>query len=62
MPENCWEYWKCPKRNREKCKVFQLDMGSQCYNVSHDFRPQRKREFDDCFDCAWFRRTQPHVE
>lgn len=56
--ENCWEFWNCPSRTKNKCAAYKLEMGDQCWNVSRDFRPRRKRDFDDCFDCDWFKMRQ----
>ncbi|MBM3247992.1 MAG: hypothetical protein FJZ10_01005 [Candidatus Omnitrophica bacterium] len=55
---NCWDYWQCPKHKKESCTVYGLDMGSQCFNVFDDYRPQAQRGFEYCFDCPWFKMRQ----
>jgi hypothetical protein len=33
--QNCWEFMKCPKERREKCNIYKMDSGKECWFMSN---------------------------
>ncbi len=51
-PQNCWEYWNCPKEISEHCLVYKEKAGRRCWEVSGNFCPKLKNDWD----CRWYNR------
>jgi len=61
-PQNCWEFMKCPKETREKCIVYETDSGNECWFLTDvKERCPASKEFDNCFDCQWFKKNNPDL-
>jgi hypothetical protein len=60
-PENCWEYWNCPETIKKDCLAFKSDSGKDCWNVTKDFRPFCRTEFEHCGDCPWYKINNPDL-
>ena len=59
-PQNCWEFMKCPKERREKCNIYKMDSGKECWFMSNlDDGCFRAKEKGGCFDCPWFKKNNP---
>ena len=51
--ENCRDFWKCPKRKRDKCLIYRHDYGRRCWFLAGG-SPQVKRKFHGCWTCPWY--------
>ena len=51
---NCWEFLNCPEDIRNKCEVFKLDSGKECW-----FLGDGKCACSNtaCFDCDWYKKN-----
>lgn len=55
--QNCWEFLKCPKSKKEKCLVYQNNMGRECWYVANAKIQQVGIEkYGSCFDCSWYKK------
>jgi hypothetical protein len=59
-PLNCWEFMKCPKERRDKCSIYKMDSGKECWFISS---PETgclgSKEKGGCFNCPWFKKNNP---
>ena len=55
-PLNCWEFWKCNNSERKKCAASETISGRDCYNLTANFQPPGKRDFQYCWECPWYRK------
>ncbi len=63
-PQNCWEFWNCPKEIRENCLAYKLNAGKECWCFAEDFKPSPlcpkvQHNFEHCWDCPWFKKLNP---
>ena len=54
-PRNCWEFWNCKNSEKEKCPACQTSSGKDCFNLTYQFRPIAKKDFQYCWECPWER-------
>ncbi len=64
--KNCWEFWNCEKKIKEKCPAYKFEEGKECWLIaSHSCpktdqgkinKPKTKREFKYCWECTWFKK------
>ncbi len=58
--ENCWDFMKCPKEQREKCHIYKMDSGKECWFMSNvDEGCIHAKEKGGCFNCRWFKKHNP---
>jgi response regulator RpfG family c-di-GMP phosphodiesterase len=50
--ENCWDYWKCTEKEKNRCVVCQKEWQKLCWLATS--RPQGDRGFQHCSDCPWY--------
>ncbi len=44
-PQNCWDFWDCPKEVRDECPAYKTNSGRECFFVAENFCPRlRKKE------------------
>jgi len=54
---NCWDYWDCKKEVRDKCPAYISNSGRECWVISSGKCPRSKeRGFEDCKECAWYKK------
>lgn len=58
---SCWEYWNCSQEAREKCYVYQKDLGGHCWALTpfiekDEDAPLNKHDFSSCKECPWFKK------
>ena len=59
-PQNCWEFMKCLKDNRDKCIVYKMNSGKECWFMSNlDDGCLRAKEIGGCINCPWFKKNNP---
>jgi hypothetical protein len=54
-PQNCWEFWDCPKEIKDPCPAYINDFGKKCFFIADDYCLSVKKEFKDCYECPWFK-------
>ena len=52
-PQNCWDFWRCPKSSKERCLIYRRKYGKRCWFLA-GCSPQADREFADCWLCPWY--------
>jgi hypothetical protein len=58
--KNCWEFWDCPKEQRDKCPAFLTYNGRECYNFAENYCPiLNNKGFRRCWECPWFKKISP---
>ena len=57
-PQNCWEFYDCSEEAKEKCLVFQNDMGKECWFVCNikEINNKNTEKFKNCFECDWYKK------
>ena len=61
-PQNCWEFMNCPKEQRERCIVYELDSGNECWFMSNVKNGcHRVKKGESCFNCPWFKKNNPNI-
>ncbi len=58
-PQNCWEYWNCPKETREKCAAYKYNSGKECWMIASAAEPHCPRvgrDFKYCSECPWYKK------
>jgi hypothetical protein len=65
-PQNCWEFWNCPKDVRNHCRAYEYDMGKECWLIASSFYKKGCPKTKDkgllfCIeDCPWFKKLNPN--
>ena len=62
IPDNCWEYWECPKEMRDIWPAYVLDSGKNCFNLAKDFCPKLEKDFKHCWEYSWYRQINSFDE
>ncbi len=61
-PKNCWEFMECPKKIKEKCIVYKLKVGRECW-LFVDFKTgcpgAAKKHNNSCMNCPWYKNLAP---
>jgi hypothetical protein len=55
-PQNCWEFWNCPKKIRDNCPAYTTNSGRDCYDLAEDYCPKVTNQFKHCQECPWFKK------
>ena len=60
-PQNCWEFMKCPKEIRQKCKVYKRDFGKECWFLIKDVTEgcYASKKYGACINCPWYKKNTP---
>jgi len=59
-PQNCWEFMKCPKEQRDRCNIYKMDSGKECWFMSSpECGCLGSKEKGSCFNCPWFKKNNP---
>jgi hypothetical protein len=56
-PENCWEFWNCPKKARNSCPAFLTYHGMNCYDFAQNHCPRAEKSFKHCKECPWYKKV-----
>ena len=59
---SCWEYWNCAQNIKEKCYVYQKDLGGYCWALSsiidkNEVSPFKQKKFNSCLECPWYEKV-----
>jgi hypothetical protein len=57
-PRNCWEFWDCPKKAKDKCPAFLTFHGANCYDFAENYCPRTEKGFQHCRDCPWYKKVK----
>ncbi len=61
-PQNCWDFWDCPKEVRDECPAYKTNSGRECFFVAENFCPRlRKKEVEHCWQCPWYQKIKPEL-
>jgi hypothetical protein len=60
--QNCWEFFDCPEKVRDKCPAFLTYHGRDCFNFAENYCPRIYKGFDRCWECPWFKKIKPDFE
>ncbi len=66
--KNCWDYWDCSLDARKKCNVYIYGSGNYCwmfesiYLKKHEQSPKLKYNYENCWECPWFKLLNPKFE
>jgi hypothetical protein len=55
---NCWEFWDCPKEERDNCPAFLTSHGMDCYDFAKNYCPKIDRGFQHCRECPWYKKIK----
>ena len=66
-PQNCWEFWNCPKTTMIQCPAFPSE-GKKCWEVASSPDKEGCSKAKDkgllfCVKrCAWFKKMNPRLK
>ncbi len=59
-PQNCWEFWDCPEKDKKKCPAYISDSGKECWYFASTFCNLKGRGARKCLECDWYKKF--HIE
>ena len=59
---NCWDFWKCDQKIKEKCPAYKTNSGDECWLVATEYCPYLKKKFKTCDECPWFKNVAKQIK
>lgn len=67
-PQNCWEFYNCPEKERNECPAYTKNMGRKCWMIASSLKKSgcfkaKGEGMKFCMNkCEWFKKRNPNFD